>query len=294
MDKLNALFGHNISAFVQYRFYSRLTINRFEKQTKLEIMKNFKKLFYLLLLSPLLVLSQNTKEYYVFENVMLTVKPDKIKQFEKGIAAHNVKFHSDNVYGARVYSIASGLNAGKYVWTMGPITWSDMDNRPSKSGHDDDWSNNVAPYMTLGTEVTYWKYKADLSNFPQDFKVKKLKVDVYDITRFQGEKVMKIMAKVKKVMITKFPKEAFGVYVNEFSGTKEGKDLAYVSFFEKSAWLGKDGEFSKKYDEVFGKGSFKEVIKEWGQVTVGSQSELWVYREDLSGKSSEVNAAQRK
>ena len=68
-------------------------------------MKNFKKLFYLLLLFPLLVISQNTKEYFVFENVMLTVKPDKIKQFEKGIAAHNIKFHSDNVYGARVYLV---------------------------------------------------------------------------------------------------------------------------------------------------------------------------------------------
>ena len=121
-----------------------------------------------------------------------------------------------------------------------------------------------------------------------------MKVDVYDITRFQGKKAMEIMKKVKKVMVTKFPEEAFGVYVNEFSSTKEGRDLAYVSFFEKSAWLGKDAQFEKKYDEVFGKGSFEKIIKEWGQVTNGSQSELWVHREDLSGRSGEIKAAQRK
>ena len=247
-----------------------------------------------MLLSPLLVLSQNTKEYAVFENAMLTVKPDKVKQFEAGMAAHNKKYHSDNIYGARVYSIVSGSNSGKFIWTMGPVTWSDMDNRPTKGGHDEDWNNNVASYMESGADVTYWKFKTDLSNFPKDFKVNKMKVDVYDITRFQGKKAMEIMKKVKKVMITKFPEEAFGVYVNEFSSTKEGRDLAYVSFFEKSAWLGKDAQFEKKYDEVFGKGSFEKIIKEWGQVTNGSQSELWVHREDLSGRSGEIKAAQRK
>ena len=257
-------------------------------------MKNFKKLFYLMMLSPLLVLSQNEKEYAVFENAMLTAKPDKVKMFEAGLAAHNKKYHSDNIYGARVYSIINGSNSGKYVWVMGPVTWSAMDNRPAEAGHDEDWNNNVVPYMESGADVTYWKFKSDLSNFPNDFKIKKLKVDIYDITRFQGKKVMEIMKKVKKVMSTKFPKESFGVYVNEFSNTKEGRDLAYISFFEKSAWLSEDSEFSKKYDEVFGKGSFEKIIKEWGQVTNGSQSELWVHREDLSGRSSEIMAIQRK
>lgn len=257
-------------------------------------MKNLKNLFYLMLLSPLLVISQNAKEYMVFENAMLTVKPDKMKLFESGIAAHNKKYHSDNVYGARVYSIVSGSNAGKYVWAMGPLPWSAMDSRPTKEGHDADWTNNVVPYLESGSDVTYWKFKADLSNFPKDFKVNKLKVDVYDITRFQGKKVMEIMKKLKQVMVTKFPEEAFGVYVNEFSSTKDGRDLAYVSFFEKSAWLGEDPEFAKKYDEVFGKGSFEKLIKEWGEVTVGSQSELWVNRKDLSGLSPMVKAVKRK
>lgn len=257
-------------------------------------MKNLKNLFYLLLLSPLMVIAQDAKEYVVFENAMLTVKPDKIKLFEAGMAAHNKKYHSDNVYGARVYGIVNGSNAGKYIWAMGPLPWSAMDNRPTKGGHDEDWRDNVVPYMESGADVTYWKFKADLSNFPKDFKVNKMKVDVYDITRFQGKEAMKILEKVKKVMVTKFPEEAFGVYVNEFASTKEGRDLAYVSFFEKSAWLGEDAQFAKKYDEVFGKGSFEKIIKEWGKVTSGSQSELWVHRDDLSGLNPMIKVDQRK
>ena len=247
-----------------------------------------------MLLSPLLVISQNTKEYAVFENVMITVKSDKVKLFEVGMAAHNKKYHSDEVYGAIVYSIASGRNTGKYIWAMGPIPWSAMDSRPSKEGHDDDWQNKVAQYTESETDITYWKFKADLSNFPKDFEVNKLKVDMYDITRFQGKKVMEIMKKIKKVMVTKFPEEAFGVYVNEFSSTKDGRDLAYISFFEKSAWLGEDSKFSEKYDEVYGSGSFEKLIKEWGQVTNGSQSELWIHRDDLSGKSAKVIVTKRK
>ncbi len=253
-----------------------------------------KKLGFLLMLIPALMLSQENKEYAVFENGLITANPTKIKQFEAGIAAHNKKYHAQGIYGARMYSISNGPNVGKYIWAMGPLPWSAFDNRPALKGHDDDWNSNVAPYMLADGDQTYWKFEADLSNFPNDFKVNKLLVDMYDIKRFQNGKVKKLLKKVEKVMKSKYPETTYGMYMNELPSTKDGRDLAMVWFFEKSAWMGNDPKFAKNYEEVHGDGSFTHFLDDWLEVTNGSESEIWVYRQDLSGLGPEVNAASRK
>ncbi|MGB5371617.1 MAG: hypothetical protein WBN18_14415, partial [Flavobacteriaceae bacterium] len=66
-----------------------------------------KKLLHTLLLFPFLVASQATTPYAVIENGMITAQPDKIAQFEAGMAAHNKKYHAEGMYGARVYGISS-------------------------------------------------------------------------------------------------------------------------------------------------------------------------------------------
>jgi len=74
-----------------------------------------------MLLLPFLAISQNNTEYGVFENALLTPNPTQISQFEKGITAHNKKYHGEGPYGVRVYWISNGPNTGSYVWTMGPF-----------------------------------------------------------------------------------------------------------------------------------------------------------------------------
>lgn len=248
-----------------------------------------------MLLLPLLAISQNSNEYTVFENAVLTPNPAQISQFEKGLAAHNKKYHGDGPYGARVHWISNGPNTGSYMWAMGPLPWSAIDNRPGqKDGHDADWDTNVMAYVAPGSGgQTYWKSEAEMSHFPKDFTVNNLLVDFYDIKRFKGKDAMKLLENIKKVMVEKFPDDTYGIYTNEFPSTKEGRDLANISFFEKSAWLGEDQEFPKKYDEVHGSGSFDQFLKDWEAVTDGSESELWIFRPDLSGISGEVKVAER-
>ena len=253
-----------------------------------------RKLFFLALLIPAFIVAQNNNEYAVFENGMLTANPTKVKEFEKGMAAHNKKYHANGIYGARVYFISNGPNVGKYIWAMGPLPWSAFDKRPSLQGHDDDWNANVAPYMLANGNQTYWKFHADLSNFPKDFNLNKLLVDMYDIKRFKTSAVLKLLKKIEKVMKTKYANASYGMYTNELPSTKDGRDLAFVSFFENSGWMGEDREFAKKYDEVHGEGSFGYFLKEWKELTNGSESEIWVYREDMSGLNSKVIAVTRK
>ena len=252
-----------------------------------------KNLILCLFLLPLLAISQSNSEYMIFENGLIKPNPKDIQKFEAGMAAHNKKYHGDGPFGARVYTISNGTNVGGYMWVMGPLPWSAMDNRPAQQGHDEDWNKNVMPYILPDGDQTYWKFESDLSNFPKDFNIKNLLVDVYDVKRFQGKKAMDLLKKVKKVMVEKYPDEPYGIYTNEFSSTKEGKDIAFVSFFDKSAWLGEDMEFAKKYNEVYGDDSFSAFLRDWGEATNGSQTEVWVYRPDLSGISGSVKAASR-
>lgn len=262
------------------------------RRHKLNIMR---KLIFTMLLLPLLAVSQNSTEYGVFENSLLTPNPAQVTQFEAGLAAHNKKYHAEGAYGADVFWISSGPNAGSYIWSMGPTPWSAMDNRPAqKDGHDADWNNNVLKYMMPEGNQTYWKTIPEASRFAKNMTVKNLVVDYYDVKRGKMKEAMKLVEKIHKAYSEKLPEETYGVYTNEFSSTKEGRDIAVVSFFENMEQFSQDNGMDKKYDEVHGSGSWDQFLKDWQDVTDGGESELWIFRADLSGTTGEIKIAPKK
>ena len=176
---------------------------------------------------------------------------------------------------------------------MGPLPWSAMDKRPDDEAHGQDWVNNVAPYLTSEGDQTYWKFNPELSNFPKDFKIDKMLLDMYDVKPFENERTMKAMEKVAKVMKEKYPERTYGVYTNELPATKDGRDLTMVFFFDDMAWLGQDSKFVDKYNEVYGQNGWEDFMKDWKEISDGKQSELWIYDPDLSGLGAEVSAMQR-
>ena len=255
-----------------------------------------KSIFFMLLL-PLLAIAQNKNEYMVFEDALLTPNPEKISQFEKGVAAHNKKYHAGyGPYGARVYWVNNGKDTGSYNWIMGPFPWSAIDERPtSDDGHDTDWDTTVMPYVTAESgDQTYWKFNSEISHFPIDFTQKNLLVDYYDVNRGKMADALKLVEKINKVYVDKLPDETYGIYTNEFSSTKEGRDLAIISFFDKSSWLGENNGVDKKFDEVYGAGSWDQFLIDWTAITASGETELWSFRPDLSGNIGESKATPRK
>jgi len=245
-------------------------------------------IFYWILLVPFLVISQSNSEYTVIENGMMTVNPKYISEFEAGVAAHNNKYHTDGMYGSRIYQINNGANIGKYLWVMGPIPWSAFDDRPQLEGHEEDWNKNIEPYTIAGGDQIYWRFYPDLSNFPKDFTIKYVMIDMYDVKRFKKQEALALINKIKKVMREKYPENSYGIYYNEFPNENDGRDLGFVSFYQNSGWLSELEGFPKNYNAVYGKGSFEHFLKEWEEVTNGKQTELWTFREDLSGISGEI------
>jgi len=251
-----------------------------------------KKLFYTLLLLPLFVVSQ-TNESMVIENVMLTVNPEKIMEFEAGIAAHNKKFHAEGPYGARVYNVINGKNAGKYMLIMGPLPWSAMDGRPASKEHTDDNIKNINKFLMPDVEVNYMKMHPELSNFSKDFEINKISVFMIDIKRFKEMDFMeKVVKKVVKVYKEKMPDQIFGIYTNEL-GSVDGLDFGWVDFFDSSSWLGKEDKFVQNYEEVHGAGSFVKFLADVEATTDGERTEIWTLRKDLSGPDAKVMAATR-
>jgi len=251
-----------------------------------------KKLLYTLVLLPLLMVSQ-TNESLVIENVMLTVNPEKIAEFEAGIAAHNKKFHAEGPYGARVYNILNGKNASKYMLIMGPLPWSAMDARPSSQAHTDDNNKNVSQYLTSEVEVNYMKMHPELSNFSRDFEINKISVFMIDVKRFKQQDFMeKVMKKVVKVYKEKMPNQLYGVYSNELNNM-DGMDVGFVNFFDSMSWMGKEDTFPKYFEEVHGTGSLAKLMADLEATTDGDKAEIWTLRKDLSGSDAKVAAATR-
>ena len=239
---------------------------------------------------PLLATAQNEKEYRIFESATLTPKSGEVEQLEAGLKAHNEKYHSTGDFGVRVYWITNGRYTGSYHWSMGSLPWSAMDNPTwDEAEHAADWNKNVQAHITPWSgDQSYWKFNVEESQFPADFTINNMLVTYYDVERGEGEKAMALIRRVTKVYHDKLPNKTYGIYTNELPSTKEGRDIAVISFFEKSGWMGEDHNLKPMYEEVYGAGSWADFIEDWIEVTAGSESEIWIFRPDLSGISGEV------
>ncbi len=252
-----------------------------------------KNLFFLLFLCPMLGMAQNAEPSLIFEIATIRVSPMNASSVERAMAAHNKAYHGSGDSGVRVYVVASGTSSGDYKWVMGPAPWSALDARPSDDAHNMDWQDNVGKHTLPGGNTEYIMFDPKLSRFPQDFTISKLFVRYIDVARGEMSKAKEILAKIHRVFTEKIPGETYGVYFNELPSSDNPRDISIVSFFDKYAWMADDNQFNAKYDEVFGKGSAELMWKEWRTVTVGSNSEIWEFREDLSGLSGQVKAMER-
>ncbi len=130
----------------------------------------FKKTISLLMITAialgatLTVNAQDEAPYTMWEQITITPDNSKLKVLGENMRKHNMKYHKEGTYDASVYSIATGPNIGKLVWMMGPLKFSDIDGRPSKGGHDEDWRDNIMPYVKKMTNGEYWKQDNKLSN----------------------------------------------------------------------------------------------------------------------------------
>ena len=238
-----------------------------------------KKVFFLLLLLPLFGIAQ-TKTLLTSNRVF--AKNEKTAEFEKALASHAEKYHKGDV-AWRVWSIESGPDAGGYMITEGPTTWSAMDGRGDISAeHTADWDKNVLPLTTDKSQSGYYDFQADLSTVQlTDYSDK---IVINHITAKPGkiQDMKNLIVKMKKVWTA--GNESMAVYSTVFSGEsgyiqvtrlKNGlKELA--SDYRKS--------FADRYNEANGAGSYDAWLKDYTDIVQNRWSELLIYKPLLSSK----------
>ncbi len=238
-----------------------------------------KKLFFLLLLLPLFGIGQ-TKT--LLTSHRLFVKNDKVSEFEKALTNHAQKYHTGDVKW-RVWSIESGPDAGGYMITEGPSTWSALDSRGDISAeHTADWEKNVFPFTTEKGQSGYYDFQADLSTIQLTDYSDKIIINHMTAKPGMIVKVQDLIKRQKKVWET--GKESVAVYSLVFSGEpgfitvtrlKDGlKELA--SDYRKP--------FAERYNAAYGAGSFDKWLKDYADVVQNRWSELLIYKPDLSSK----------
>ena len=108
--------------------------------------------------------AQGNNQEPLWESIMLVPDNTKLKILGENMRKHNMKYHNAGAFKTTLYNISTGPNSGKIVWMMGPLQYSDLDTRPAAGGHDEDWRDNIMPYVKRIEQGEYWKGVVKWSN----------------------------------------------------------------------------------------------------------------------------------
>lgn len=234
------------------------------------------------------VKAQEKKSYTMWESITITPDNTKLKALGEALRKHNQQYHKSGPYKAYVYNIVTGPNANKIVWEMGPLMYSDLDGRPSKGGHDDDWRDHVMPYVKKLESVEYWKRNDKLSNVksldPNKVSHSILYIRYHEVADGQGYNINRLLKQISETVKAMDGDNPWGVYYNEgWQGNRIGRHLATVSFLKKWSEMDEDGKFKETFLKVHGKNSWLPFIKSMESTFSNGWDEIWKFNPELSG-----------
>lgn len=238
-----------------------------------------KKFFFLLVLLPLLGMGQ-TKT--LITSNRLFSKNDQTAAFEKALATHAQKYHKGDV-SWRVWTIESGPDAGGYLVTEGPTTWSTMDGRADISAeHTADWEKNVMPLTTGLGQGSYYDFQPELSTVQLTDYADKIVINHMTAKPGKINDMKTLIQKMKKAW--EGGNESVAVYSAAYSGEP---GYIYVTRL-KNGLKELAGDYRKsladRYNEANGAGSFDTWLKDYADIVQSRWSELLTYKPLLSSK----------
>ncbi len=232
--------------------------------------------------------AQEDKSYAMWEAIVITPDYTKLKVLGENMRKHNQKYHKEGPYKSTVFNINTGPNAGKIVWQMGPMMFAHNDSRPAEGGHDDDWRDNVMPYIKKFNTIEYWRADEKLNNTDMlDGDISKypiLYIRYHEVARGHGYSVNGLLEQISKTVKAMEGVNPWGVYDNQFrQGFDIGRHLATVSFLKNWAKLDEDNKFKETFLKVHGENSWDAFIDGMNDSFKNSWDEIWVYNKNLSG-----------
>lgn len=222
------------------------------------------------------------QEYVMFEVQFMTVRSGETAALNEAMAAHNRKYHAEGPYHASVWFVVNGPRTGQLVWTMGPVTFTQLDGRPAAGGHDDDWTENVAPHLEPQGDVSYWRRSDDLSYMPRGDAPPIIRVRYYDIADGQMARWNEQMALLKEVMEAKSYPYSTSVFRPRFRMQGQ-EDVGTVTAYDSWADLDQGQPLRADFIEVHGQGAWQRFLNTMSEVVVDSWDEYRQLMPELSG-----------
>lgn len=244
----------------------------------------------LLLSVPVKLTAQNDEsDYVMFESMLLTPDYKNLKTLGEKMRAHNSKYHKDGAYKASVYNISTGPNSGKMVWMMGPLKYTHLDSRPADDSHDQDWLNNVMPYIKEIHTTEYWRMDSKLSNMSMmdgdNSKYPIIFVRYNEINEEHMHSIDTFYEMISKTIKAMDGDNPWGLYWNEFLQGELGRHVASVSFLKN--WAEFDDErndFKENFEKEVGKDKWQNFMDMRKKIFKNTWDEIWSYNAYMSGK----------
>jgi hypothetical protein len=238
-----------------------------------------KKLFFLLLLIPILGMSQ-TKNVVTATRVF--PKVDKILEFEKALAAHAQKYHKGD-WAWRVSEIQSGPDFGGYNIVEGPTNWDALDTRGNLgTEHNNDWNKTVAIYLTDRGSSSYSVYQDSLSTIALKEFTEKITITHIFPKPGMVNGVIELIKKLRKVAMESG--ESVAVYSAVVSGPPQFTVVGRLKAGLKELAEGYRKPMSERYNMSHGQGSWDYYLQDYSKYVESRWSELLLFRADLSSK----------
>ena len=230
---------------------------------------------------------EEDKDYKMWESIMLTPDKTNLKVLSDNMRKHNEKYHKDGPYEAKVYNITTGPNSGNIIWEMGPMMFKHNDTRPSAGGHDEDWRDNVMPYIKKMHTIEYWRKNDKLSNtsaltdnsseYPIMF------VRYFEVSDDHGYTMNSIFKQVSETLKSIPGDNPWGLYYNQFLQGDLGRHVATVSFFKNWAQFDEDIGFKAAYEKLYGENSWDNFLDTLDDTFTNRWDEIWEYNKHMSG-----------
>ena len=238
-----------------------------------------KKYLLLLLLIPVIGMSQSKT---VLTGNRLFAKNDKSLEFEKALATHAQKYHTGDVKW-RVWTIESGPDAGGYMISEGPTSWSLLDGRGDLgTEHMNDWAKNVMP-LTMGQgQSAYSDFLPDLSTVQLTDYADKIVITHIIAKPGMPLKVRELIQKLKKVW--EAGNESVAVYSIAASGDPGFTIVNRLKGGLKEMASDYRKPMPERYNAIFGAGAYDIYLKDYADAVQSRFSEILMYKASLSSK----------
>jgi hypothetical protein len=227
------------------------------------------------------------QDYVQYEVQFMTPSPDALDDLNEAMAAHNQEYHSGGPYHANVWYVVNGPRTGQLVWVMGPLTFGQLDDRPSVGGHDDDWQGNVVPHLEPEGNVSYWRRNDGASYVVDEELHPILRIRGFKIARGHMGEFMEGRRMIKEVAEAKGWTRSAVVLTPRFR-PETGPDVVLVTPYD--SWGDLDGgaggaAFRDDFIDVHGQGAWQSWIDSNRATIEDSWDEYHQLLPELSGGS---------